>query len=636
MSPPNDNPKAAETAMSGPRDAEETIPAHHWKARALPPRRGGDFLGHYDAAMRGIAEGTASLALRQQAIVALASTGALPKARSMLLALKTEGAQDPEVTALEARLAKEHALASQGPERARHALTAATLYECIYARTGGTFSGINAASMWLFAGDAQRAALLAKQVLASCGGERPASPEEAYSIAATEAEAALLLGDLDKAETKLRLVRLLSGDDHTSRAALRRHLRRVCVERRLLVSVLDILKPPSVLHYTGYPVSPQGSAGRFPPGAEQRVTEQIGAYLSARNVGVGYGSLACGADILFAERLIANRSELRVVLPAPEDTFRRAAVEPGGARWVRRFDALLKAAASVTVASADGGECSDLLVAHGAKMAMGLALLHARSLDADLEQAAVWDGSPGEGGLSPATSVAMWKARGLRSFCISPGATAEGEPSPFALKPAAEGQAICAMLFGELRGYGDLRGSSMPAFVGEVLGSIGAVLDGYGSEVLFRDLWGDSLFVVLTDARAAAECAIDLQAQVEGLPLKTGESSAGLSLRLGAHLGPVYRGFDPVSKRPSFFGTDIARTARLEPAMPDGEVFVSEPFAAALMLHSNAFTCEYVGNIPSAKGLGPMRMYVLKGPGRANKANSAAPSGASSVPPPRA
>jgi class 3 adenylate cyclase len=172
------------------------------------------------------------------------------------------------------------------------------------------------------------------------------------------------------------------------------------------------------------------------------------------------------------------------------------------------------------------------------------------------------------------------------------------------------------MLFGELRGYGELRGPSIPIFVSEVLGAIGAVLDAYGAEILFRDLWGDSLYVVLTDARAAAQCALDLQARMDDLPVVTGEASGGISLRLGAHLGPVYRGFDPVGKRPSYFGTDIARTARLEPAMPDGEVFVSEPFAAALMLQSNAFSCEYVGNIPSAKGLGPMRMYGLKGSGR--------------------
>lgn len=604
-------------AQPEPPDADETIPANLWKGRVVPPRRGGDFLGTYDAAMRGIAEGPPSAALRQQAIVALASSGALPKARAMLIKLKTDGVQDDDVTALEARLAREHALAAEDDERARHALTAATLYECIHARTGGTFSGINAASMWLFAGDPERAAMLARQVLAACGSERPASPEEAYSIAATEAEAALLLGDLDKAETKLRLVRLLSGDDHASRAALRRHLRRICVQRRLLVSVLDILKPPSILHYTGYPVAPEGASGRFPATAEQRVTEQIAAYLSARSVGVGYGSLACGADILFAERLIANGSELRVVLPAPEDEFRSAAVEPGGARWVRRFDTLLKAAASVTVASADGGVCSDLLVDHGARVAMGLALLHARSLDADLEQVAVWDGSPGEGALSPATNVALWRARGLRSFAISPGASTDGDPPPFALKPPADGQSICAMLFGELRGYGGLRGPSIPIFVGEVLGALGSVLDAYGDDVLFRDLWGDSLYVILTGARAAAECALDLQARMASLPLSSAGLSEGLSLRLGAHLGPVYRGFDPVAKRPSFFGMDIARTARLEPAMPDGEVFVSEPFAAALMLENPAFSCAYVGNIASAKGLGPMRMYVLKGEGRA-------------------
>jgi hypothetical protein len=41
-------------------------------------------------------------------------------------------------------------------------------------------------------------------------------------------------------------------------------------------------------------------------------------------------------------------------------------------------------------------------------------------------------------------------------------------------------------------------------------------------------------------------------------------------------------------------------------------VFVTEPFAAALALTSDEFACEYVGDVPAAKGFGKLRMCVLK------------------------
>lgn len=64
---------------------------------------------------------------------------------------------------------------------------------------------------------------------------------------------------------------------------------------------------------------------------------------------------------------------------------------------------------------------------------------------------------------------------------------------------------------------------------------------------------------------------------------------------------------------PDFTGSHVSRTARIEPITPAGEVYVSEPFAAALVLADRRdLTCDYVGHMPMAKGYGNLRMYRLR------------------------
>jgi hypothetical protein len=67
-----------------------------------------------------------------------------------------------------------------------------------------------------------------------------------------------------------------------------------------------------------------------------------------------------------------------------------------------------------------------------------------------------------------------------------------------------------------------------------------------------------------------------------------------------------------VTGRRAFVGAHVTRTARIEPVTPLGEVYVTEQFAAALALTTDAFACDYVGDIPAAKGFGTLRMCVLR------------------------
>jgi class 3 adenylate cyclase len=249
---------------------------------------------------------------------------------------------------------------------------------------------------------------------------------------------------------------------------------------------------------------------------------------------------------------------------------------------------------------------------------MGLSILRARALDADLEQVALWGGGLAahvEGASEPPPDVATWRARGLSTHLLDPGPIAPLKPPTFAARAPSPDDAerlVCAMLFGEITGYNGLREASIPVFVREVMGAFGAVLDSYGADVLFRGMWGERVYIVMSNAPSAAQCALDLQARMASIPLASLGLPPNLSLRLGGHLGPVYRGYDPIAKGPSFFGMDIARTARVEPIMPEGEVFVTEPFAAALMLDSGSFSCDYVGTMQVSKGPSGVRTYVLK------------------------
>jgi hypothetical protein len=78
-------------------------------------------------------------------------------------------------------------------------------------------------------------------------------------------------------------------------------------------------------------------------------------------------------------------------------------------------------------------------------------------------------------------------------------------------------------------------------------------------------------------------------------------------------VGPVFPVRDPVCDMPTFLGSHVSRTARIEPVTPPRAVYVTEPFAAALELsRRDDLACDYVGHMPAAKDFGRLRMYRLR------------------------
>jgi class 3 adenylate cyclase len=476
-------------------------------------------------------------------------------------------------------------------------------YERIHARTGGWYPAINAATLEMIAGDADRSADLAAKALRACDLHPAQDAQGAYYLAATRLEAALLLSDLELAEHSREEVRALAPRDPLALATTLKQLRWVCAERGISDALLAPLQPGSVIHYTGHRFS-------FPNADhEARLASRIAELLETRRVAQGVGSLASGSDILFAEALLARGAALHVVLPFAGEEFVQSSVAPEGPGWVRRFAQCLDRAQSVTCATQGAAGTDDLLFAYAGRLAMGLAVLRGNHLQAEVRQMAVWDGEPARGGAGTGLDVATWRGLQRPLDILDPGPLPR--PRAVAAQASHPPRQVCAMLFGDVRGFSKLGDLQVPRFLTQVMGGLAVALE--GEEILHRNTWGDGIYLVLPDAGRAARCALRLRDAMRGLLRADTGLPETLGLRLAGHVGPVFECFDPILQSTVFCGSHVTRTARLEPVTPEGEVFVSEPFAAALVLEAPDMRCEYVGEMPAAKGYGMLRMYHLLG-----------------------
>jgi len=587
-----------------------------WREVVQDAERRGELLSAFDLAERGLAEHPHDVWLEHRAVLALARAGATEQAALRfdeygLDAVKHTG---EDVAALQARIAKDAALAAGGEQRRRKAAGAAAAYRTVFSRTGGYYPAINAATLSLLAGEEQLAAELARRVLELLrgGGER------SYYAVATEAEALLLLGDTGGARDALQRAAHLHGGDFGAVSTTRRQLRLVCELRGIDLDVLAALTGPAVVHFCGHRIAATGEAGRFRAGDEEGVARRIRAVLRRHPATYAYGALASGGDILWAEALLESGAELHVVLPFARGEFLEISVAPAGRGWVERFERCASAATTVSYATEDAYLDDDVLYRYGSELAMGLALLRARYLEADVRQLAVWDGDPPRGAASTAIDVATWQRRGLKTTIVTPGGERLAEtpslPAPSAAAGSTSGRSLCAMLFADVKGFSKLTDEELPRFAEHVLGAFAAVLDRHAEHILHRNTWGDALYIVLPDASRAAVCALELQDAMGAIDLAAARLPAHLALRLGAHLGPVFPIVDPVLALRSYMGSHVSRTARIEPVTPPGAVYVTEPFAAALVLSGpDELMCDYVGHMPAAKDYGRLRMYRLRG-----------------------
>lgn len=581
--------------------------------------RRGDVLTAWDKVSERFSAGEKSVELLYWGVLALARAGATEQALAHFGPLaESLGGDVPRklrirIGSLYARLRKDRALTGPAAERADRLAEAARAYEEVFFLYPDPFPGVNASTLWTLAGDRGHAREIATEVLRLCAAQKPAEPEEEYYLRASEAEAALALGNRDAAADALALAAACAGRDFAALAGTRKQLRLLCAAEGIDPAILAPLATPSVAYCLG----PSGGAS-LPPGREGVLRERIDRALAKHRVGFVFGSLSAGAEIVFAEAALDRGLELKLIFPFEIEEYRQRVVAPAGGEWLTRFDRCLAGASDpIHYATTDSFLEDNGLFLYASRMAMGLALSKATTLDTEARLLVVEDDPESAGGDRFVDHEAdFWRASGfpVDTVDLLPASRAGASGVLGREAPQREGgRVVKSMLFGDVKGFSKLREAQLPVFAREVLGTFSRVLESFGHRVPVKNSWGDALYVVAEDAMTGADCALSLQEAIGELRPEEHGLPAHLGLRLGGHVGPVFPIDDPVLGYRSYMGVHVSRTARIEPITPVGSVYVTEAFAAALALdRTGKFTTEYVGHIPAAKDWGKLRVYVLR------------------------
>ncbi len=582
----------------------------------------GEFFRAYDLAESGLARFPGNVALAHRAVLSLANAGATELAIKKFAEFGLDRSELTDVRVLMARLKKDLGFEATGVRRAERFREARVLYEAAYRAVADSseayYPAINAASTALFAGDEADAKLLARETLTLLE-RRPAgwldvasSAPDHYWALATVIEAHLILGNLDTARPLIQKAIAAAGESYAQLTTTARQFERICAVNGADLKSLHLFEPPAVVHYLGHIISP---AGRFRIDEEVRVAAEIANTLDGMCIGMAYGSLAAGADILFAEALIARKVALNIILPFRTAEFIEYSVRVGGDAWISRFQACIKAAKTVRFATEDSYLNDDLLFTYASQLAMGLAVLCARHMHAPEHQLAVWDGEARSGVAGTVVDMQNWIRAELPQTVIRCGARASNDDLRAYVKPpVTHGRRdMRAMLFADIHGFSKLADVQLPVFVSQIMGPVARVIHGFGDAVEYVNTWGDGIFAVFQDAGKAAECALQMQETLADIDLGLIGLPKHLALRIGGHLGPVYRLDEPVIGRKTSFGAHVSRAARIEPVTPEGCVYVTETFAAILSLHNGReFACDYVGVTKAHKDYGALRMFSLR------------------------
>jgi adenylate cyclase len=143
------------------------------------------------------------------------------------------------------------------------------------------------------------------------------------------------------------------------------------------------------------------------------------------------------------------------------------------------------------------------------------------------------------------------------------------------------------------------------------MGRIARVLDRHGDAVLTRNSWGDAVYAVITSPAQAAEIALEIQEELDPESLQEIGLPAGDGMRISLHHGPIFEHFDAVQGARTFYGTEVTVAARIEPRVPVGAIYTTQPFAAMIESDRNDYHFEYVGKMDLAKNYGVRILYRL-------------------------
>lgn len=606
----------------------------------------GEPLIAYDILAEGLKHWPQDVKLRQRLALALARSSATQSAYGLLNQLVQEGYQDNETLGLLARVHKDLWMQANHPQAAQyHLQQAVQRYREAYQLHDSVWTGINAATLSLLSGDRETAQALARLVQQQCLERlqvlagRP--QDDPYWLLATVGEAALVLGDWTQAEDYYQQAAVVGRGRYGNLSSSRRNA-------VLLVEYWGEdparLKPwfqmPRIAMFCSQILGCEAAAPELlAPELESPLAAAIAQKLRQWDARLGYASAACGPDLLFLEAVRSLEGELHIVLPYNREQFVRDAVDivPNSA-WVSRFDQVMEQASEVVFASDRKPQMHDVVYEYAQRLLHGLAKMRAQHLDTDLVPIAIADsdraplpalqqvlplGNQAHDALDVIDLAQLRRDLKITLPAIgsSPRPLTRAQqldiPPPRQLvqapAPAAFERQIRAMLFADVVQFTRLVEEQYFAFLNDFMGEIAQLSTRIDCEPLTKNTWGDAIYYVFPTIAQAGRFALELCDLVQARDWAQAGLPADMNLRIALHAGPVYRSVDPITNQMMYFGAHVNHAARIEPITPPGKVYASQAFAAITCSEGiQAFTCDYVGQMPWAKRYGTFPTYHVR------------------------
>lgn len=293
--------------------------------------------GHYAQARTHAQElllNSADLRIKQLYALSLSKSGVPEAAQEYLESVIRDQPDDPETMGILGGIYKELFKKNQS---SKYAILARDTYDKNFQLTRNYYTGINAASMSTLAGQARRGKEIAQEVLTVLK-----DPEHDFWEAATQAEAYLLLKERAKSEEAYLRARKLAGTDWGKINSVYNQLWLLKHYLPVPAEALKVFSPPVAVAFVGHMIDhPERLNPRFPPSLEAEVKHAILNAIKTLNAKIGYCSLACGGDILFAEAIEEVGGEVNLFLPFKQEDFIEASVRFAGEEWVQRFTRLV-------------------------------------------------------------------------------------------------------------------------------------------------------------------------------------------------------------------------------------------------------------------------------------------------------
>lgn len=311
-----------------------------------------------------------SLRTQQLFALALSKCGVPEAALLFLKPIYEEHPDEPETAGILGGIYKELFIKSKSQA---YAILSRDTYRKNFAATKNYYTGINAAALAAITGQFKVAQQTASEVLTSLETHSPTFWEEA-----TRAEALLIRKDSTQATTCYFRVRELAGSDWGKVNSIYNQLWLLNHYMSVPHELLQIFKPPVTVAFVGHMIDhPTRKQSRFPLSIESNIKAALITHITDLNAKVGYCSLACGGDILFAEAMVETGGEVNIHLPFCEEDFLDASVRFAGPGWEERFHKLTKQFPVTYFTRGRYRGHADLFF-HQATVIFGTTLMHSR------------------------------------------------------------------------------------------------------------------------------------------------------------------------------------------------------------------------------------------------------------------